>query len=146
MNNIENLPKSYQLVVGFDDVDYARVVYFSRYFQYAERAQADMLRKYIYSQSRLAEEFNVGNPIVQVENKYHAPARLDDRIIVHYQVKNLSRRKFEFLFDIYKEGEENTILCKGKMIHRFIDMKNFKGIELDDELYDRFKCLETEGE
>lgn len=145
LNKEDKRAMSYRFVVGFDDVDYARVVYFSRYFEYAERAQADLLRKFGYSQRRLSEEFNVGTPVVQVENRYFAPARLDDTLVARYHIKHVTRKGFEFWFEIYHE-DGATLLCRGKMTHRFIDMQSFSAIEINDELFEVFRKMELGGE
>ncbi|GCL74345.1 acyl-CoA thioesterase [Paenibacillus sp. JMULE4] len=133
----------YRLVVDFDDVDYARVVYFARYLAFAEKAQAQVLRKYNLSHKRMAEQYNVATPVIRSEFSYLSPARLDDELIIHARIEHLSAKGFECEYKIIR-AEQEKLICTGKTHHRFIDLESFKATEISGDLYRIFDTIRKE--
>jgi len=132
----------FELIVDFDDVDYARVVYFGRYYTYAEKAEAQMLRKFGLSNKVLSEEFNVGTPIVYSQCHYFQPARLEDKLVVKIQLQDLSDKGFSIHFEIFKE--DGKALVRGRTDHRFIDIHHFKPIRIPNDLFLKFLEIQKE--
>ena len=133
----------FHFVVDFDDVDYARVVYFGRYYTYAEKAEAHMLRQFGLSNKTLCEEYNIGTPIVFSQCHYYQPARLEDQLVVKIQMHDLSEKGFSIHFEIYKEGNDSK-LVSGKTDHRFININNFKSTRIPEDLYTKFSQIQEE--
>ena len=76
----------FALRVYFEDTDVAQVVYHANYLKFMERARSDMLRAAGIDQ-RAAIESGEGVYVVsEVGIKYHAPAKLDDDLIVLSEV------------------------------------------------------------
>lgn len=133
----------YRLVVDFDDVDYARVVYFARYLAFAEKAQAQVLRSYNLSHKRMAEQYNVATPVIRSEFTYLSPARLDDELSIYAQIDNLSTKGFECEYKI-SHADQEKLICTGKTYHRFIDLEFFKAAEISGDLYRIFDTIRKE--
>jgi 4-hydroxybenzoyl-CoA thioesterase len=132
-----------RLVVDFDDVDYARVVYFARYLQFSEKAQAQVLRNHNISHKRLAEEYGIATPIIHTEFSYFSPARLDDELIIYAQIEQLTPKGYEWEYRIVN-AENEKVLCSGKTFHRFIDIKVFKAAEISIDLHQIFDTIRME--
>ena len=76
----------FALRVYFEDTDVAGIVYHANYLKYIERARSDMLRAAGIDQ-RSAIESGEGVYVVAEANlKYHAPAKLDDALVVLSEV------------------------------------------------------------
>lgn len=133
----------YRIIVNFDDVDYARVVYFGRYLKFAEHAQAHVLRSYNLSHKRMAEEFNVATPVIRTEFSYFSPARLDDVVIIHTEMENLTDKGFDFKYR-FVLAENDKLLCRGMTSHRFIDLNTFQASQLSMELFAYFDKINKE--
>jgi acyl-CoA thioester hydrolase len=72
----------YPVRVYFEDTDLSGVVYHANYLRFMERARSDMLRLAGVDQ-RAAHEAGFGAYAVSdLHIKYHAPARLDDELVV----------------------------------------------------------------
>lgn len=68
--------------IYFEDTDLSGVVYHANYLRYMERARSDMLRLAGIDQ-RAANEAGEGAwAVTDLSIKYHAPARLDDELLV----------------------------------------------------------------
>ena len=76
----------FALRVYFEDTDVAGIVYHANYLKFIERARSDMLRAAGIDQ-RSAIESGEGVYVVAEANlKYHAPAKLDDVLLVLSEV------------------------------------------------------------
>jgi acyl-CoA thioester hydrolase len=76
----------FALRVYFEDTDVAGIVYHANYLKFIERARSDMLRAAGIDQ-RAAIESGEGVYVVAEANlKYHAPAKLDDVLLVLSEV------------------------------------------------------------
>jgi acyl-CoA thioester hydrolase len=73
----------YPIRVYFEDTDLSGVVYHANYLRFMERARSAMLRSAGIDQ-RAAFEAGSGTYVVSdLHIRYHAPARLDDDLVVH---------------------------------------------------------------
>ncbi|MEQ1510947.1 MAG: YbgC/FadM family acyl-CoA thioesterase [Sphingopyxis sp.] len=72
----------FALRIYFEDTDLSGVVYHANYLRYMERARSDMLRL-AGIDSRAAFEAGEGAWVVtDLRIRYHAPAKLDDELLV----------------------------------------------------------------
>lgn len=72
--------------VYFEDTDLSGVVYHANYLRYMERARSDMLRVAGVDQRAVFEAGEGAYAVADLAIRYHAPARLDDAIVVATRV------------------------------------------------------------
>lgn len=96
-----------QFRVYYEDTDAAGIVYYANYLKYAERARTDALRACGIEQSRLLHEDGLGFVVRRVAVDYHAPAALDDAIIVETRLQKVGRVRMSML---------QKILCRDVLL------------------------------
>jgi 4-hydroxybenzoyl-CoA thioesterase len=67
--------------VYYEDTDAGGIVYYVNYLKFMERARTERLRELGFAQSQLAGE-DLLFVVHSSEARYHAPARLDDELLV----------------------------------------------------------------
>lgn len=67
--------------VYYEDTDAGGIVYYVNYLKFMERARTERLRELGFAQSALAGE-DLLFVVHSSEARYHAPARLDDELLV----------------------------------------------------------------
>lgn len=68
--------------VYFEDTDLSGVVYHANYLRFMERARSDMLRVAGIDQRAAHEAGEGAYAVADLAIRYHAPARLDDALVV----------------------------------------------------------------
>ncbi len=124
--------------VRFADIDWARVVYFARFFDLAHRTFEDFFN--VHAQLPYGEVLTarrLGFPIVHSEADFFAPLRLGDTARVVMEVVALSRRSVTSRFTVYRsESEERCAVLVLKQAA--IDTASFKGVEFPDDVHALF--------
>ena len=109
--------------VFYEDTDAGGIVYYANYLKFFERARTEWLRALGVSQSNFLEH-SLGFVVRRVEMDNIAPARLDDLITVHTQIKQLKKASVVFLQSItHESGKE---LCRVEVIVACVDFSKNK--------------------
>lgn len=111
----------YQYQVSFSDVDYARVLFFGRFYEVVNRAWEHWFHQYGIYFRDLAEQHNLRIPIVASFCRYLGAARLEDVLEVHMGVKDLSPRGCTMVFVFFRQGQERP-LTWGYLERRFVNV------------------------
>lgn len=131
---------SIQFPVRFAEVDWARVVYFARYFDFAHRCFEDFFNVHAgLRYEAVLNEKNLGFPIVHSEGQHFAPLRLGDTARVVMDVVRLSRRSVTSRFTLYR-GETDTRVAVITLKQAAIDTAKFTGVEFPDDVYALFEA------
>ncbi len=80
--------------VYYEDTDAAGVMYYANYLKFAERARTEALRACGIEQSELLTTERVGFVVRRCEVAYHAPATLDDVVIIDTALTEMSGVRF----------------------------------------------------
>ena len=100
--------------VYYEDTDAGGIVYYVNYLKFMERARTECLRDLGFAQSQLAGE-NLLFVVHSAEARYHAPARLDDEILISAEVIELNRVSLRFRQQI-RRAADNVLLCEGQFL------------------------------
>lgn len=95
--------------VFYEDTDAGGIVYNANYLKFFERARTEWLRALGISQSSFLEH-SLGFVVRRVEMDNIAPARLDDLITVHTEIKQL--KKASVMFSQTITHSNGTLLCR----------------------------------
>lgn len=109
----------YQYRVSFSEVDYARVLFFGRYYYVVNRGFEEWMHQHGLYYLDLVPNHNVRIPIVASYCRYLRPAYMDDVLEVHLGVKDLTPRGFRMPFAFYRQGDER-LLAWGYLERRFV--------------------------
>ena len=108
--------------VVFGDTDQMGVVYYANYLKYFERGRVAYLRNAGFSYGDFQEN-GWQLPVVDVQAKYHKPARYEDLLEVETVMPVMGRVKMVFEYRIYRlEGpDQRILLCSGSSSHACMD-------------------------
>ncbi|MDP1827174.1 MAG: thioesterase family protein [Archangium sp.] len=132
--------------VRFADIDWARVVYFARFFDFAHRTFEDFFNDHAkLPYAALLAERKLGFPIVSSQAEFFAPLRLGDTARIVMDVIKLSKRSVTSRFTLYRdETDERCAVIVLKQAA--IDTTDFKGIEYPDDIHALFVAHLKTGE
>ncbi len=68
--------------VYYEDTDAGGVVYYANYLKFAERGRSELLRQYGIDNTGLQQRHGINFAVRDCSVTYHAPARLDDSLVV----------------------------------------------------------------
>jgi 4-hydroxybenzoyl-CoA thioesterase len=124
-----------RLRVRFADIDWARVVYFARFFDFAHRTFEDFFNEHAkLPYADVLAVRKVGFPIVSSQAEFFAPLRLGDTARIVMDVTRLSKRSVTSRFTLFRgETEERCAVITLKQAA--IDTGSFQGIELPADLH-----------
>ncbi|WP_414199706.1 tol-pal system-associated acyl-CoA thioesterase [Pseudomonas sp. F1_0610] len=104
----------HSLRVYYEDTDAGGIVFYVNYLKFMERARTERLRAMGYAQSQLAQD-NLLFVVHSAQARYHAPARLDDELLVSAQVTELKRASLKFTQQVHRKSD-GQLLCEGQFL------------------------------
>ncbi|MCU1716777.1 tol-pal system-associated acyl-CoA thioesterase [Pseudomonas sp. 5P_3.1_Bac2] len=117
-------PFTHRCRVYFEDTDAGGIVYYVNYLKFMERARTESLRELGYFQSTLAAE-GLLFVVHTAQARYHAPAKLDDELLVSAQVVELNRASLSFKQQV-RLATDGTLLCEGQFMVACVRADNLK--------------------
>jgi 4-hydroxybenzoyl-CoA thioesterase len=115
---------AYPCRVYYEDTDAGGVVYYVNYLKFMERARTERLRALGFAQSQLAGD-NLLFVVHSSEARYHAPARLDDGLLVSAEVVELNRASLRFRQQV-RRASDASLLCEGQFLVACVRADTFK--------------------
>lgn len=106
--------------VKYAETDQMGYVYYGNYATYYEVARTEMLRKTGFSYKEL-EEMGVMMPVLEMNIKYHQPAKYDDLLTIRVIIKEKPSVRIKFDYEVY--NEQGVLLNTGMTQLVFVDMK-----------------------
>lgn len=112
--------------VYWEDTDAGGIVFYANYLKYFERARTEWLRAFGISQQALKTSTGCIFVVAETSLRYHAPARLDDQLLVTAELVRCDRASLTMAQQVFRsdpacESPENTglaapsslLLCSG---------------------------------
>ncbi len=121
--------------VYIEDTDAGGIVYYVNYLKFMERARTEWLRSFGYQHYALADQ-NYLFVVREAQVEYHAPARIDDQLMIGVALEKLGRASFLFIQTVWR-GEE--LLCQAQVRVGCIRGDTFKPSSMPDDLYQKIK-------
>lgn len=110
--------------VYYEDTDAGGVVYYVNYLKFMERARSEYLRSLGFNQHELAQ-LNTLFVVHTAQASYHAPARLDNQLLVTVQVERSKRASLEFYQQV-RRVHDDCLLCEGRFTIACVSADSFK--------------------
>lgn len=132
----------YRYQVSFSDVDYARVLFFGRYYYVAQQASEALMHKFGVYYRDLLPQHDLRIPIVASFCRYLGQIFVEDILEVHVGIKDLSPRGFTQVFAFFREGEGRA-LAWGYVQRRFVT-GNGEPREAPEAILARFQAMADE--
>ncbi len=129
-------PFSHRCRVYYEDTDAGGIVYYVNYLKFMERARTERLRSLGFAQSQLVDE-DLLFVVHSSEARYHAPARLDDELLVTAEVIGLKRASLRFKQQV-RRAKDNLLLCEGQFVVACVRTESLKPRPIPDALHAAF--------
>ena len=97
-----------QIRVRYGETDKMGVVYHANYFQYFEVGRTDLIREYGKTYATLEAE-GVLLPVVELDARFHLPARYDDVLLIETRVTDVTVVRVRFAYTIRRQGDDGLI-------------------------------------
>ena len=119
-----------RLKVRFDDVDYARIVYFPRLFGYCHWAFEDFFPQELgVSYAELLTVSRVGFPTVHSEAEFKSPLRFGEICRVEMEVLKLGHASLLNGYRLYR-GESQELCAEIQLTHVATNLDAFKAVPI----------------
>ena len=102
-----------EIRVRYAETDAMDIVHHAVYPVWMELGRSDLLRQLGQSYSEW-ESAGIRITVGEIHVKYRAPARYDELVLVRSRVREASRRRIVFAYQIEREG---TVLASGESVH-----------------------------
>ena len=133
-----------QFEVGWEDVDYARVLYYARYYFFVDRAFSAWMHTHGLYYRKMHEEWSVATPIVTSHCRYRGPLRLEDRLEVRLELDNLTHRGYRINFHLIRLPDD-VLVAEGYTEHRFVDPSVRRPCDAPAPLYAALEAMVAES-
>lgn len=101
----------------YEDTDLSGLVYHANYLKWFERARSDMLRLLGIDQRRAVEAGEGAYAVAELTVRYHAPARLDDAVLIESRAEDLRAASCRMHQRAFREG---TLLTEARLRVGFV--------------------------
>ena len=105
-----------RVIVG--DTDAGGIAYYGNYLRWFEIGRAELIRKRGIAYRELTE-MGVHLPVTRAEVRYLAPARYDDLLRIHAEVREVGRARLSIAYRI--ERDDGKAIAEGSTSHAFTD-------------------------
>jgi 4-hydroxybenzoyl-CoA thioesterase len=120
--------------VRFEEVDFARIVYFPRLFGYCHQTFEDFFRDEVgVSYPDMLQERRVGYPAVHAESDFKAPLRFGDPVRIVMDVVKLGGRSVTCRYRLYR-GETDLLCTEVRLVTVAISMDVYGPVELPSDV------------
>ncbi len=126
--------------VYWEDTDAGGVVYHAQYVAFLERARTEWLRAGGYSQERLRQTHDLVFAVRAMTLDFLRPARLDDLLQVHAEIRQCRRASVVFAQSIVRDGER---LLTAEVKVASLSASGFRPVPLPEPLYQAFRRIEV---
>ena len=129
--------------VYYEEADGGGIVYYGSYLKFVERGRTERLRELGFAQSQLAGE-DLLFVVHSSEARYHAPARLDDELLVSAEVIELNRVSLRFKQQV-RRATDATLLCEGQFLVACVRTNSLKPRAIPEALRAAFADVSGAG-
>lgn len=126
--------------VYFEDTDAGGIVYYVNYLKFMERARTELVRSLGFDQSALQRE-NTIFVVHSVSARYHAPAQLDDELVVTAAVLEVKRASIRFVQQVRRA--DGKLLCEGEVLVACVSADQYKPRMIPLALSSAFKAVQA---
>jgi len=120
--------------VRFEEVDYARIVYFPRLFGYCHSVFEDFFEKEVgATYAEVIVKRRVGFPAVRAHGDFKSPLRFGDVCRVVMETSYLGRRSITSVYRLF-QGETERLCAELEIITVAIDMDKFESVDIPKDV------------
>ena len=123
-----------KIPVRFEDVDFARVVFFPRIFNYCHQVFEDFFGEAVgITYSQMLQKRKIGYPSVHAAADFKHPLRFGDTARIVMETIKLSSKSITSRYRIYL-GDSRTLCAEVEIVTVPIDMDSFKARQVPEDV------------
>jgi YbgC/YbaW family acyl-CoA thioester hydrolase len=134
------VPFTRDIVVRFPEVDFARVVYYPRFFDYCHQVFEDFFALELgVPYAQMLQQRKVGYPSVHAQADFTAPLRFGDQARIEMTTVKVGQSSITMRYRVLKDG---ALCAELEVVSASIDMDTFKGVPVPDDVrkaFERFR-------
>src|SRR5215471_6815006 len=120
--------------VRFEEVDYARIVYFPRLFVYCHSVFEDFFEKEVgATYAEVIVKRRVGFSAVRAHGDFKSPLRFGDVCRVVMETSYLGRRSITCAYKLF-QGETEKLCAELEIVTVAIDMNQFQSVDIPKDV------------
>jgi acyl-CoA thioester hydrolase len=126
--NTRSAPFAHPVRIYWEDTDAGGIVFYANYLKFFERARTEWLRHLGFGQQQLRDQSGGMFVVSETSVKYHAPARLDDTLLVTAALHNGGKASLTIAQHAYlrAEGHADRLLAEGTIRLGWVDSTTLK--------------------
>jgi acyl-CoA thioester hydrolase len=109
-----------RLRVRYAETDQMGIVYHANYLVWMEIGRVEFVRARGFNYKDLEQTDGLLLSVVEAQCRYLFPARYDDEIVVHTEIRRANPRLIEFSYEI-RLAENNRLLASGTTKHCWLN-------------------------
>ena len=119
---------SHPIRIYWEDTDAGGIVFYANYLKFFERARTEWLRHLGFGQQMLRDESGGMFVVSETAVKFHAPARLDDTLVVTAELHNGGKASMTIAQRAYlrADGQTDRLLAEGTIRLGWVDSTTLK--------------------
>ena len=131
--------------VYYEDTDAGGVVFYANYLKFFERARTEWLRSAGISQQTMTQEHGVMFVVKSTAVDYHAPARLDNELMLTVSVEKMGRASVQFIQQAWRtgSGEQRELLATGHIKIGCVDTQHFRPSQIPQHVLQQINAMEN---
>jgi acyl-CoA thioester hydrolase len=121
-------PFAHPIRIYWEDTDAGGIVFYANYLKFFERARTEWLRALGFGQQLLRDESGGMFVVSETAVKYHAPARLDDTLLVTAELQSGGKASLTIVQRAYQQlaGQADALLAEGTIRLGWVDSTTLK--------------------
>ena len=123
--------------VYYEDTDAGGIVFYANYLKFFERARTEWLRAAGVDQQSLMDHEGVAFVVKSASIDYHAPARLDDEILLTLTIEKLGRASIQFAQKAYRG---DLLLVEANVKVGCVDIATVRPRSLPGDVADKMRA------
>jgi acyl-CoA thioester hydrolase len=127
-----------EIRVRYAETDQMGIVYYGNYPQYFEVARTELLRALGFTYRALEAE-GIMLPVRELQIRYRAPARYDDKLRIETEVRDLPQRRITFHHRIF--NQQGELLTTGSVELVFVAIASGRPCGCPPYLQEAFKAF-----
>ena len=135
----------HEFTVRFGEIDYARVMYYPRFFHLYHQTFEEWFSNALgapYPDLVVGE--NLGFPAVRIESEFHNPLVYGDRISVRLQLEKIGAKSLICNYTIIRLSD-GEVAASARITTVAVDNDSFKSVEIPAIWRDRFERFQEQG-
>ncbi|HEX7625442.1 MAG TPA: thioesterase family protein [Gaiellaceae bacterium] len=120
--NRDEFSFSTTLRVRFAETDAQGIAHNSNYFVWFEVARVEYLERYTGGYQKL-RDLGLEAVVLETHVRYLAPAKFDDRLVVHARCVDVKGARFRYEYEIERDG---VVIADGWTAHATVDAGTFR--------------------